>query len=268
MENKMELKEQLEAQQKWMQWIREHVGNVTTAMINAGLDKETASRLLKDVVIYDSFENEKPRLDVSKNFIKLKDGEVRIVSKTNKPFICYLEDVLTSRQCDELIKISATKVQQSKVFNQQGEPDVSEFRTSSSTHFDRNESEFLKQVDDRLCEIINYKPEDTEPLQVLRYQAGQEYKPHTDYFHDSVLKKDKRNRVATLIVYLTDLDSGGTTSFPRVGSTFYPRKGSAIYFEYCNSKGELDESTLHSGDPVIEGEKWILTKWYRQIGVS
>ena len=61
MENKMELKEQLEAQQKWMQWIREHVGNVTTAMINAGLDKETASRLLKDVVIYDSFENEKPR---------------------------------------------------------------------------------------------------------------------------------------------------------------------------------------------------------------
>jgi prolyl 4-hydroxylase len=37
-----------------------------------------------------------------------------------------------------------------------------------------------------------------------------------------------------------------------------------LYFSYFNSMGQIDPSTLHGGSPVIEGEKWIATKWIRE----
>jgi prolyl 4-hydroxylase len=37
----------------------------------------------------------------------------------------------------------------------------------------------------------------------------------------------------------------------------------ACYFEYANSRQELDARSLHAGAPIIEGEKWAVTKWMR-----
>jgi prolyl 4-hydroxylase len=70
--------------------------------------------------------------------------------------------------------------------------------------------------------------------------------------------------VSTLIAYLNDVEEGGETTFPRAGWTTFPKRGSAVYFEYCNSGGEVDPRTLHAGCPVLRGEKWIATKWMRQ----
>jgi prolyl 4-hydroxylase len=52
--------------------------------------------------------------------------------------------------------------------------------------------------------------------------------------------------------------------FPETGLAVTPRKGSAVYFEYCNSAGQLDALSLHAGSPVHAGEKWVATKWMRQ----
>lgn len=254
----------MNSKEMWITWVKENIEKLVSLMVNNGIDEKQARDFVKDSIILEP-PQEAPKIDISKNFIKLCDGEVRIISIIKSPFICYLEDVLTTRQCDELIKMSFSKVEQSKVYNEKGEADLWDFRTSSSTHFDRSQSEFIKQIDDRLCELINYNPADTEVMQIIRYQNGQEYKPHKDYFKDNVLKDGKKNRFATLIVYLTDVEEGGTTSFPKVGATFCPKKGSALYFEYSNSKGDLDDRTLHSGDPVINGEKWILSKWFKQV---
>jgi prolyl 4-hydroxylase len=37
-----------------------------------------------------------------------------------------------------------------------------------------------------------------------------------------------------------------------------------VYFEYCNSRGQVDAESLHAGAPVTAGEKWAVTKWMRQ----
>jgi len=37
-----------------------------------------------------------------------------------------------------------------------------------------------------------------------------------------------------------------------------------VYFEYCNSRGQVDAASLHAGAPVTDGEKWIATKWMRE----
>ena len=71
-------------------------------------------------------------------------------------------------------------------------------------------------------------------------------------------------RVSTLVMYLSDVEQGGETTFPDVGVSVVPKKGAAVYFEYCNSQGQVDPLSLHAGNPVIKGEKWIATKWMRQ----
>ncbi|HEY3698675.1 MAG TPA: 2OG-Fe(II) oxygenase, partial [Spongiibacteraceae bacterium] len=71
-------------------------------------------------------------------------------------------------------------------------------------------------------------------------------------------------RVATLIIYLSDAESGGETIFPEIDFAVAPRKGGGVYFSYCDAEGRLDRLTLHGGAPVTRGEKWIATKWVRQ----
>jgi prolyl 4-hydroxylase len=71
-------------------------------------------------------------------------------------------------------------------------------------------------------------------------------------------------RVATIIMYLNDVEEGGETVFPKAGVSVAPRKGVAVYFRYTNQLGQLDPMSWHGGAPVRKGEKWIMTKWLRQ----
>lgn len=55
----------------------------------------------------------------------------------------------------------------------------------------------------------------------------------------------------------------GETVFPGIGLSVRPRRGNALYFEYANSRLQVDQTTLHAGAPVVEGENWVVTKWMR-----
>ena len=56
--------------------------------------------------------------------------------------------------------------------------------------------------------------ENGEGLQLLHYQATELYEPHFDYFHDDKNVKNGGQRIATMLMYLTDVQSGGETVFP------------------------------------------------------
>ena len=51
-------------------------------------------------------------------------------------------------------------------------------------------------------------------MQVLHYEHGQKYEPHFDYFHDKENQKLGGHRVATVLMYLSDVAKGGETVFP------------------------------------------------------
>ena len=59
-----------------------------------------------------------------------------------------------------------------------------------------------------------YGTDNAESMQVLRYEIGQKYDAHFDYFHDEVALKRGGHRVATVLMYLTDVKKGGETVFP------------------------------------------------------
>lgn len=56
--------------------------------------------------------------------------------------------------------------------------------------------------------------ENGEDIQVLRYEPGQKYDPHYDYFADKVNIARGGHRIVTVLMYLSDVEKGGETVFP------------------------------------------------------
>jgi len=99
-----------------------------------------------------------------------------------------------------------------------------------------------------------------ELVQVTRYTSGQQFVPHTDaapLFH---ARRMGLQRLATLLVYLNDVERGGATRFHLLGLEVKPQRGAALLFFPAFANGQPDERTLHSGEPA-EDEKWIVQVW-------
>ena len=63
-------------------------------------------------------------------------------------------------------------------------------------------------------------------------------------------------------MYLNTPEGGGATTFPDVGLEVSPVRGNAVFFSY--DRPHISTRTLHGGTPVIEGAKWVATKWLRE----
>lgn len=212
---------------------------------------------------------EKPRLHGG-NLIRTFDRDVRVTMRVRRPLIAVLDGVLSDEECDELIRRSADKMRRSTTVDPvTGKHEVIADRSSEGTFFALNADPFIARLDRRISEVMNWPVENGEGLQILHYGVGGEYKPHFDYFPpeepgSQVQMTIGGQRVSTMVMYLNEVEEGGTTIFPEIGLEVVPKKGSAVYFEYTNSQNQLDKLTLHGGSPVTRGEKWIVTKWMRQ----
>jgi prolyl 4-hydroxylase len=204
------------------------------------------------------------------NQIDAGDRVVHILMALNAPRVVLFGDLLSPGECELLIEASRGKLERSNVVDREtGRYEQHPDRTSEGTYFRRAENELIARIETRIAELTGCPAERGEPIQVLHYRPGTEYKPHFDYFDPA----DSGNRqvlamggqrVATLIMYLNDVDGGGSTVFPDIGLDVLPRRGNAVFFAYSDDEGRLDPRTLHGGSPVAAGEKWIATKWLRQ----
>lgn len=217
---------------------------------------------------YADFINEPSRIAGD---ISVIDGHsVRVSARLRAPDIVVLDDLLSSAECEELIALSRPKLKRSTIVDHQtGAEEVMALRGSEGTYFLRAENPFVEAIETRMAKLLRIEPQNGEGVQILRYGVGAEYKPHFDFFlpesPGSACHVEKGGqRIATLIIYLNDVENGGATVFPELNLDVHPRRGCGVYFSYCDSQARLDRMTLHGGMPVIQGEKWIATIWYRQ----
>ena len=206
----------------------------------------------------------------SPNAIETEDRKVDILFALNAPRIILFGGLLSNEECDELVRLAEPKLTRSTVVNAAtGSYDVHPDRTSRGGHFLRGENELVRRIEARISDLTHFPVENGEPIQILHYVPGAEYKPHFDYFDPALPGNEKvlslgGQRVATLVMYLNDVQAGGSTVFPEVGIDVLPKKGNAVYFAYTTDDNQLDPRSLHGGSPVQAGEKWIATKWIRQ----
>lgn len=176
-----------------------------------------------------------------------------------EPLIVKFLNVLSDEECQNLIDCASSRLERSKL----AKKEISSIRTSSGMFFEENENPLISEIEKRISSLMHLPIEHAEGLQVLHYEPGQEFKAHFDFFgpnHPS----SSNNRISTLVVYLNDVEEGGVTTFPNLGIVNVPKKGTAVYFEYFYNDQKLNELTLHSGEPVIQGEKWVATQWMRK----
>lgn len=208
------------------------------------------------------------------NYVMAAAHEVQVLFACASPRIVLFGNVLSEAECDELMAQSRSKLTRSEVVDPAtGSFKLDKARTSEGTHFNRAETPLVDRLEQRVAELTGIPLENQEPLQILHYGIGGEYEPHYDYFSEDSIGEAKQlknggQRVATLVMYLNDVEAGGATLFPQLGIETKPRKGCAVYFENVNEQGEIDPRTLHAGAPVGKGEKWIATKWIREAAYA
>lgn len=273
----------------WRAWIAENLArhcstqSIVEAMVRDGFDAAAAKAAVETLgaggdadkaleivpaTPPEAYVYETPRLPAG-NRIPTHDREVQVLLRVAKPVVAVLGNVLSEAECDELIRRSRNQLQRSTTVDPAtGAFTVIANRSSEGTFFAINADPFIARLDRRTSELMNCPVDHGEGLQVLHYNGGGEYRPHFDYFPpddagSAVQMAVGGQRVSTLVMYLNDLAHGGATVFPKLGLEVCPTKGSAVYFEYTNSRGQVDPMTLHAGAPVGAGEKWIVTKWMR-----
>ncbi|CAL0330686.1 unnamed protein product [Lupinus luteus] len=212
----------------------------------------------------------------------INPSQVKQISWKPRAFV--YQSFLTHLECDHLVSIAKSELKRSAVAdNLSGESKLSEVRTSSGMFISKNKDPIVSGIEDKISAWTFLPKENGEDMQVLRYEHGQKYDPHYDYFADKVNIVRGGHRYATVLMYLTDVTKGGETVFPlaeeaprrrgsetsnndlsecaKKGIAAKPRKGDALLFFNLHTNSTPDTSSLHAGCPVIEGEKWSATKW-------
>jgi prolyl 4-hydroxylase len=202
-----------------------------------------------------------PSVSGSPTYIRVDGQDIKIVAKMSLPRVVIFDNFLSFAECEELINGVEDKIEQSTVVDETAKKSVPHpSRTSSGAFYHRGQTETVARIEQRIAKLLNWPIENGEGLQVLKYEIGQEYRPHNDYF-GSMANEYGSQRVGTFIMYLNTPTRGGGTTFPDSGFEITPQAGSALFFSYKNA--DASSKTLHAGTPVLEGEKWVATKWLR-----
>lgn len=184
------------------------------------------------------------------------------------PNVWMLDGLLEPWICDYVIAMAAPTLTRGKVLDEEGQETVREERTNTVMHFGLVDSDvILELVSARLAAAAEMPAENGEALGVLHYATGEVYKPHVDYIPETLqnapILEKLGQRVRTLLVYLNDGFEGGATEFPHLKVGYKPPRGCALIFDSVKPDGSVDPMTLHVGAPPTSGQKWAISKWFR-----
>jgi prolyl 4-hydroxylase len=178
------------------------------------------------------------------------------INTDDSPWLVSLENFLTDEEADYLIEVG--KRQQYQLSEQR--KDSLGTRTSYSAWCRRDcwkDDATVSSVVDRIAKVTKVETKQLSNLQLLRYEEGQKFKQHTDFAAILSRGRAQGQRLMTFLIYLSDVEEGGETSFPYSGVTIQPRKGHAVLWpNVMNDDPDAKEIRAdHMSLPVLKGVK-------------
>ncbi len=177
------------------------------------------------------------------------------------PDLIVVEGLLAPEECQYLISVAAPRVQPAMIDNNApGGGRRDPHRTSFDSSFGPGDEDLVFQrINRRIARETGTGYECGEPMHILRYTSGQEYRPHMD-----TIAGASNQRIWTALVYLNDGYGGGETDFPLLDLRIEGAAGDALLFCSVDVNGRPDPRTQHAGLPVTTGTKWLASRWIRQ----
>lgn len=179
---------------------------------------------------------------------------------SHQPEITVFRGLFTPAECDYLLEVAEPSYAASMVIAASGKEMRDPIRTSegAAIHW-MIEDPAIHALNRRLAAASGTLYEQGEPLLILRYRPGQEYKRHFD-----ALPGIENQRFKTALVYLNHAYEGGETEFTQIGLKFRGQKGDAIVFRNTVEDSRYDPLSEHCGMPVISGTKYLASRWIRE----
>lgn len=193
----------------------------------------------------------------------LRHGMQRVPSQRLELFI--KRGFLSIDECATLIDLIETERRPSTIANHNGD-DL--FRTSETCDL-HHDHPAVAALDRKLAEISGIDPAYGERLQGQRYEEGQEFKAHTDYFEPEhpdyqTYCAVSGQRTWTFMIYLNTVEAGGATRFKVIDKIVQPERGKLLAWNNRRADGSLNGATLHHAMKVRKGRKYVVTRWYRE----
>lgn len=176
-----------------------------------------------------------------------------------------LRNFLSGEQCAQLIDLIETSHRPSTIADYNGDD---AFRTSSTCDLSP-QLPIVADLANALSRLSGIDLAHAEPLQGQRYEPGQEFKAHTDYFEPGSTDYDQYcavpgQRTWTFMVYLNEVEAGGATRFRVIDKMIQPEAGKLVAWNNRRVDGRPNAATLHHAMKVRKGHKYVITQWYRE----
>jgi hypothetical protein len=210
------------------------------------------------------------------------ERDVQIMLDRPASEIHLIKDFISSEECQAMEDAARPKLHTATVADGKGGSEISPNRKAMQANIRipwhrEEEGHPLTTLSRRVYDYVNYvldldiEEDGQEDLMSIQYfgrgeddSTPDQYIPHCDGDCNG-MEFRPGNRMATVVVYCTVPKKGGATNFRNANVHVVPEVGSATFFSYVDPVTmKMDNGfTEHSGCPVVEGEKKIVTQWVR-----
>ena len=222
---------------------------------------------IKKLQILASFKNKPKKI----NYIDFyKNNITKKAQRIYYPFtqLYKQENFLSNDECNKLISMISRTLRPSTVADKDDTCLVNDYRTSKTSDLNYFTDPFYLSIDQKISKLMNLKPFLGETMQAQKYEVGEYYKEHYDFFspfnHEyKTYCEWMGQRTWTTMIYFNDVEEGGETYFKYLNLKIKPKKGLLIGWNNLYINGFPNYKTMHEALPPLKGDKYIITKWWR-----
>jgi len=189
-----------------------------------------------------------------------KSGHPGAKMVRKQPAVAEFPDYLSIQEADEIVGIINRSTME--VNSKQQPLEVRNVYTGNCDAETCRRNPFLNELYRRVSELIGVPYENFESMEFIKYGPGQLNSEHFDVSREHSPGVGKR--VLTVFFYLSDVEDGGETAFPRAKPplTIKPKKGKMMI--WANVQKKIDQtlrSSVHAALPVQAGTKICANLW-------
>lgn len=189
-----------------------------------------------------------------------------------QPRAVLMRNFASTFECAEIANVARLHLMPSFIVEEDGSLSNNRVRTSYEVRLRAGIRNIVMQaVEQRMAIWSHFPVENAEYPLILHYENSQSFEQHCDYFtpEDFIMGEGQLEfggqRIATQLIYLNEQFEGGETRFDRTDLVLTPERGMCMLFFNTSPDGNVDPYSRHTGVGVTSGEKWLLTRWIREI---